>query len=48
MLTIETIRAEMSDLYKDAFGVRPHHLTPAQWADEKYMRELWDLCISML
>jgi hypothetical protein len=47
-LTTEALAAELWDLYKDAYGVRPHHVEPAQWADHGFLERLWHQCCAVL
>ena len=46
MTRIEQMRAEFSDLHKDVFGIRPHHIDISAMTDEEFeieYNELLDL-----
>lgn len=47
-MTTEALAADIWDLYKDAYGVRPHHLDPVQWADREFLIGLWHQCCAVL
>ena len=37
---LELLQLEVWDAYKDAYGVRPRHLTDAEWADVEGLKAL--------
>lgn len=37
---LELLQLEVWDAYKDAYGIRPRHLTDAEWADIEGLRTL--------
>jgi hypothetical protein len=37
---LKLLQLEVWDAYKDAYGVRPRHLTDAEWADAEGLKTL--------
>ena len=48
MTETENMAGLLWDLYKEAFGVRPRHVTEAQWADLEYLKGLYAVCLDVL
>ena len=47
-ITTDELATEIWELYKDAYGVRPRHITEAQWADRDFLVGLWQQCCDEL
>ena len=45
---LEALQMELWDLYKDAFGGRPRHLTQEEWQDINFLRKLQQRCLEQL
>lgn len=45
---LEALQTELWDLYKDAFGSRPRHLTQEEWQDINFLRKLQQRCLEEL
>lgn len=47
-MTTDELATELWELYKDAYGVRPRHITEAQWADREFLVGLWHQCCASI
>ena len=47
MTRIERMRVEYSDLYKDVFGMRPHHIDISAMTDEQLEAD-WSKLVDLL
>ena len=47
-MTLQQLTEIIGDLYKEAYGVRPHHFTEAQWNDVAFLEMIYEQCLDAL